>query len=106
MAAGARAATGLDPGEAKGKPLSSSIRRALLISAAGTLLSALAAQAQTITPLNPPPRPIQTLSAPASALAQPVAAALSQPATPQTVTTTQPPAVAAAAVPASAPTPV
>jgi soluble lytic murein transglycosylase len=98
MAAGARAATGLDPGEAKGKPLSSSIRRALFSSVAGTLLGALAAQAQTITPLNPPPRPIQTLSA------QPVAAP-SEPAAPQTVTTAQSTAAAAASVSTTAQTP-
>jgi soluble lytic murein transglycosylase len=108
MAAGARAATGLDPGEAKGKPLSSSIRRVLFISVAGALFAALAAQAQTITPLNPPARAIQTLSAPAEPPAapptQPVAPAPSQPATPQTVTTAQPPA-AAAPVPDSAQTP-
>ncbi|HXQ12328.1 MAG TPA: hypothetical protein VN805_15130, partial [Caulobacteraceae bacterium] len=89
--------------------MSPSIRRALFISVAGTLLGALAAQAQTITPLNPAPRPIQTLSAPAEPQAQPaappVAAAPAQPAAPQTVTTVQPTAAAAASVPAGAQTP-
>jgi hypothetical protein len=105
MAAGARAATGLDPGEAKGKPLSSWIRRALFLSAAGPLLGALAAQAQTITPLNPPPRAIQALSAPAdppaSPPAQPVAAPRAQAVAPPIVTTAQPTAVPPAAAPST-----
>ena len=98
MAAGARAATGLVPDEAKGKPLSSSIRRALVFSTAVGLLAATA-HAQTLTPLNPAPRPIQTLSAPAQPVAQPpsqVVAAPAQPlAQPPSAAVSQPAAVSA-----------
>ena len=66
--------------------MSSSISRAFFISTAGVLFGAFAAKAQTLTPLNPSPRPIQTLSGSTDPAAQP-ATATGQP-------TAQPTAVA------------
>ncbi|HXQ47643.1 MAG TPA: lytic transglycosylase domain-containing protein, partial [Caulobacteraceae bacterium] len=86
--------------------MSSWIRRALFVSAAGMWFGALAAQAQTITQLSPAPRPIQALSSPAQPVAppaQPTAAAPTPAPAAQPVTAAAPSAAQAASPPLSQP---